>query len=824
MPTTNIYKNFPVYVQYFDEARAIEHLCNILQVPISRIETLLEATPELFNPDVLKLTRSEFIPFIAQVVGLGMRGDHYLGTGINPEWDAEHQALLCKEAFGYWRIKGTEPGVKKAIKLWLRWLDAEDRDRLRIVLPMGKIVGPEATLWSDYFTAYDDHVYQVVEDKQQLVSGDYQAWYTPNHSTLHHKEWLWEYEVPLQEIGTHELVYEKAAPRIGPGSHLIDHAPWQHFWLDRYPDWNRINPDIHKLNPEIISAAARPFPFCWLRPETSAEEEIVPTLLIPYEGPPIEEVCICELDGIGYGDAVVGEKGDFLTSAWPFPYLGDRRMEVHYETEIEEIGHWYPFDYCDLFGGVSTVTTIHYIEEVIITEEEVESWPAFDHFTLFGKADSTTWTQETVLYPLGEDYNVGEYDTPFGMLGHTWETTESLDYYYEVNPEIGEYDSPFGSTEIAAEYPFESQWYAGHEYVTDSVTYPITQIVPDELAFDSTWYAPSPAIAVQEDVPYLSPAGEPFDLQFYKGLETIYIEQVLLIPADPIPDELAYNNQFYAPAGGIEHIISETIVYYDDCEPGIEIEIPVDWLNPDPEAIYDENQYVVWDEEVQDYVLEQPIKIATHVFDFHDGYPFYRIGTDTFEELVFNLGPIDVPLLRCDLTLPPLPTIALWGATPVMALVQLCNVFARWSMGEILSKECSYPEVPFAIADYPLIQEMHEAVNWRAVVETNENLMVLKPVTLFWLQESDAPDLAQGKFIERVVQTRRYPSFSPENNCICLEFICEPEQLSAIRSVALFLGDRCLRWEGAIVAPLVFSTSSGFRLVQKISVESALAL
>lgn len=775
MPTTSIYKNFPLYVQHFDEARAIEHLCNILQVPISRIENLLEATPELFNPDVLKFTRSDFIPFIGQVVGLGMRGDHYLGTGINPEWDADHQALLCKEAFGYWRIKGTEPGVKKAIRLWLRWLEAEDRDRLRIVLPMGKIVGPEATLWSDYFTAYDDHCYQVVEDKQQLVSGDYPAYYTPNHSTLHHEEWLWEYEAPLREVGTHELVHEKATPRIGPGSHLIDHAPWQHFWLDRYPDWNRINPDIHKLNPEIISAAARPVPFSWLRPSTIADEG-VPTYLAHYEGPPVEEVCIYELDGIGYGDAVVDEKGDFLTSAWPFPYLGERRMEVHYETEIEEVGVWYPFDYYDLFGGVSTVTTTHYIEEVIITEEEVESWPAFDHETPFGKADSTTWTQETVLYPLGEDYNVGEYDTPFGMIGHTWETTES------------------------------------------------TEIIPDELAFDSTWYAPSPAIAVQEDLPYLSPAGEPFDLQFYKGLETIYIEQIFLIPADPIPDELAFTNQFYAPAGGIERIISETIIYYDDCEPGIEVEIPTDWINRDPEAIYDENQYVVWDDLAQDYVLEEPIKIATHVFSFDDGYPFYLIGTDTFEELVFNLDPIAVPTLECSLVLPPLPTIALWGATEVMSLVHLCNVFAQWSMGKILSKECHAPEVPFVIAHYPQIREMHGAGNWQAIVETNENLLLLKPVTLFWLREADAPDLAQGKFVERVAQVRRYPSFSPENNCLCLEFICEPEQLSAIRSVSIFLGDRLVRWEGAIGAPLVFATSCGFRLVQKVSFESALEL
>lgn len=800
MPNLNIYEKLPEYIRMFDRMKLIEHLANIFQAPVNRFQRVIDVSPDLFNPGVLTLTRQDFLPFLGQFVGLGTRAGEYLGIGINPEWPPSHQALVIEEAFQYWLQKGTEPGVRKAVRLWLQWLEADSVDRCRINLPMGKVRSDRATMWFDHYTSFDDPFYQVLEDKQQLISGDYTRYYTPNEQELHQPEWLWEYDSEFFNQ-KHELTHENAVKRLGDGSHLIDHAPWQHFWLERHFEWNKINPDILKLNPHILSAVARPVPFSWLKPEKVADEEII-KLKIPYDGELIEEECIYTLDGIGYGDAVVDDAGNFLTSAWPFPFLGEY-VEYLDVVTVTETGVWYPFDYFDLFGGVGY--TLPSIKTVTIDEYEIGSWPAFDHFSPFGKADSTRETGLTQLIPVGGDFSVSQYDTPFGYVGeYTQDVTVTT--VYEIEKSVGDYFTPFGSLNPVAALPYQNSWFVNYEQTIVSSSYKEPVPVPPELVFSEIFYIP--ASAIEERLLYESPSEEPFDLSFYAEANIFTEEIITFTPVDPI--DMAFDNQFYAPADSIEST-EKQVLPTNNCSPGVKVFIE-EYKSIDPSVVYDKNQYITWDDQLMRYVWEEPVQIATFLTPFNEGYPWYHFGTDTFEEICYRLSPIDGFVINLDFEPINVPLLAINPYITNLIEVQLCNIFATWSY-EILDKQCSYPIVEFNMDDYSLIKDLHKSEYWNVVLHTKSKLLILKPKTIFWTNEKDAVDLSQGKYIAGERGGMRSPSYSDTTPFICLEFASQPATPDEIHSVALIFNSQLIEYRSPVVRPLSFVTMAGFRFV-----------
>lgn len=801
MPNLNIYEKLPEYIRMFDRMGLIEHLANVFQAPANRFQRVIDVSPDLFNPGVLALTRQDFLPFLGQFVGLGTRAGEYLGIGINPEWPPSHQALVIEEAFQYWLQKGTEPGVRKAIRLWLQWLEADSIDRCRIVLPMGKVRSDRATLWFDHYTSFDDPLYQVLEDKQQLISGDYSRYYTPNEEELHQPEWFWEYDSDFFQQMSDELTYQKAPRRLGDGSHLIDHAPWQHFWLERHFEWNKVNPDILKLNPHVLSAVARPVPFSWLKPNQSSDEEII-KLRIPYEGESIEQKCIYTLDGIGYGDAVTDRSGDFLTSAWPFPFLGEYTEYIDV-IEITETGVWYPFDYFDLFGGVGY--TLPSIKTITINEYEIGYWPAFDYFSPFGKADSTHETGLTRLIPVGGDFTVSGYDTPFGYVGeYTQDITVGT--VYEIEGATGDYFTTFGSLNPVAALPYQNTWFVNYEQIVVFSSYKESAPVPAELVFSEIFY--TPASVIEESILYESPAGEPFDLFFYIGADIVTEEIITFIPVDPI--DMAFENQFYAPADSIESR-EEQVYPTINCNPGVKVFIE-EYKSVDPAAIYDENQYVTWDVGLARYVWEDPIEIMTHLTPFDEGYPWYYFGTDTFEEICYRLSPIDVFTIDLDFQPIKVPSLVIQPYITNLVEIQLCNIFATWSY-EILDKECGYPIVDFDVSDYSLLRNLHKAELWNAILHTKSKLLILRPKTIFWTNQRDATDLSQGKYIAGERGGVRSLSYSDDTPFLCVEFSSQPTKPDEIHSVALIFDNQLIEYRSPVVRPLSFVTMAGFRFV-----------
>jgi hypothetical protein len=754
MSNFNIYNKLPAHVRLFDSRGLIQHLANVYQSPVNRFQRAIDSSTELFNPGVLALTRQEFLDFLGQFVGLGTRDGEYLGIGLNPEWPAAHKALVIEEIFQYWLQKGTEPGVRKALRLWLRWLDADNVDRCRIVLPIGKVSSDRATLWFDHFTSFDDPYYQVKENKQQLLSGDYRRYYTPNEKRLHQDVWTWEYDQPMTAIGEHELVQTKPPRRLGEGSHLIDHAPWEHFWLERHFEWNKVNPDILKLNPHILSAVARPVPFSWLKPSFAPSEEIL-EITIPYSGEKVSEVCVYELDGIGYGDAVQYEPtGEYLTSAWKFPYLGEY-IETIVETEIVETGVWWPFDHYDLFGGVGVISTE-------VTGTNVEA------------IDSTYWSALA-------------YESVFGSANTSGEVFEGAFYWkFMVTTEDIVLETPIDPINIA----FRSQFYApatGIEVVTGETQ--ITNTCHPGLYIGIPEYESIDPAAIYDENQYVVWNNEPIEPEDS--------------PETPDPEmEAVFNINWMAD-------------HYSLFGNQLDVEASQFYTN-EPEQIVEpvtSHPVLIQSHPRSDYLLEETVKIATHLTVFGEGYPWYRIGEDTFEEISYRLSPIDVFTIDLgNLTAINVFLIAIQPYIEDFSLFQLCNVFATWNY-EILAKECYLPEIKFDSTSYEMLKEIQDALSWSLILELNEKMTILKPITLFWANADDAADLAISKYIPEERGYLRKLRYSEENSYLCIEFNAQPDDFDAIRSIALLFKSELVEYRSPVTSPLSFISPAGFRFV-----------
>jgi len=143
-------------------------------------------------------------------------------------------------------------------------------------------------------------------------------------------------------------------------------------------------------------------------------------------------------------------------------------------------------------------------------------------------------------------------------------------------------------------------------------------------------------------------------------------------------------------------------------------------------------------------------------------------------------------------------------SVPVTQRVRLCNVAAAWTRWRITrwdEVEVPLPDRQRLLVEvYPLLPLLAKARHWQLQLEVREGLIVLQPVTIFWVD-------AAGK---------RSLTFSLERfNRLLLEFVVQPANSSQLRSASLVLmRQRVVRYQ-QFRQPLSFDERGcfGFRFV-----------
>jgi len=163
------------------------------------------------------------------------------------------------------------------------------------------------------------------------------------------------------------------------------------------------------------------------------------------------------------------------------------------------------------------------------------------------------------------------------------------------------------------------------------------------------------------------------------------------------------------------------------------------------------------------WALAEPFAVALYNWDYFDD------GTQWY-----NFGRAPVP-----------PTLE---RVPRYRIVQLCNVFKNWSTRTITlwhEYEIDLPLADLPLFElYPIIGKVSQAHNWRLLLEANEEVYVLAPVTMFWsnlLGAGDPAQRSQSIDLERG-RTNLY-----------LEFIVQPKLATKLRSASLVLESTLLR-------------------------------
>lgn len=434
MPTSNLYELLPAYVRLFDDdEKIVKFICDAIQ---PEIELQLKVTRQL--PDYFDLDNGlswERLDWLGQLVGLGAIEGHHLGIGINPNWTIPQKVKLIRNVGEYWKQKGTEPGIRRAIELWLHW--EQQRTKLNIRSPFTNLSG-----WWEYGTPYDFNEGKPFGQQKAYGGGDYQHPYQP----------AWELLTPESS---------PAPEFISKGSGMGARNIWMEFEVDE-AEWRSLFPDYHTLALEIFPVTARQHPIIYFDLGTAiADIPRIPNN--PSDGVLID----FDVDGYQY--------------YWEYPYPAVFTPEPYTETETIvtqvpalagfEYGHpWgitgrsiettteitiqvpadYGFSYGDNYGGIITTST---------TETETISYDTTSYSANYGLEYGGVWAE------VGEFTFTSEIETITPIASKPWSTI-SFDF---VTAATG--------TEIIQ--PLATlPWTANPQTFTETIT---TTIVPEEI-------------------------------------------------------------------------------------------------------------------------------------------------------------------------------------------------------------------------------------------------------------------------------------------------------------------------------------------------------
>jgi hypothetical protein len=261
-PSELIIDYLPIHARMLDDSGVFEHFSMVAQPYVDLILELATYRETVFDASTAP---PAWLPYIGQLLGLGLVSDRWLGVGLNPQWDAARMRRVILAQPEYLRRKGTEWGIREAVSLWLNFVDAHDPERLVIQQPFGQ--GSEATPpnWWGYDTTYDANLNLRWLEKSRVGVGGESVQDRSNN------EWrIVGRGGQIQQYGegdwwSDRVVDRLIAPKqLQPGSSFSWESPWMSF-EDLHPnDWYEVVAGIQELNFQIWNTHANPVVFAWL--------------------------------------------------------------------------------------------------------------------------------------------------------------------------------------------------------------------------------------------------------------------------------------------------------------------------------------------------------------------------------------------------------------------------------------------------------------------------------------------------------------------------------------------------------------------------------
>lgn len=809
--STQLYKLLPQYARFLDDRGMLKHVCEAIQPEIDQLYSIVRNQARYYDP---QLTDDRFLDFLQQFVGGAIQDGKWLGIGLNPNWPGYYKREVIPQLWQYWQIKGSERGVRQAINLWLQ-LEQAKTSKIYIRLPLSKFPTEAPNSWFSWGDCYDSHLFQDYEDRLFFGAGDAPGVeHRPNYFTIRNTSWLWEWGDVVPESGdaiaptpsvtklaqwdaprppstpepypvefgigwSDRILTSFLAPLINDeSSHLGARRPWQHLFLNEF-DWNKTFPDIIELNPEIYPALAVPTTFGWLEDV----RHIKPLILIEEEDAPQYRITTeMEIDGMQYGvlDAVGKTPGSIPGSSLYKPAPPSYAQNYPDYDPIYEAGDWWPFPVIDPY----------YTTEYEEIAAEFGVWVP-DYWQGMWWASAITPNEEGILLP-----------------------AIKVPFFGFVDPDDDDYLSAIvedeeGAIPLTSEQRVDLSYQSAQIIVGDTYTlaeYQAASVSEGAIASDQGFVAALVTSQEQADPIFeFAEVDEGDDypaISYQPGLvleDEIYsLHSIEVYSIDLSDFELA--DSLNRPPGELWYLPWDTYiskrpiqVYHpgSGCNPGIEIElegfeIPVIDLG---EFQIGTNQ-LLFGEPPQ---IEPPVKIAEYISPFSAGWEYYRQPDPELGRIYNSVPPpLDIHAINMDITLD----------VPVVdrERVQLCNVFKRWSTGEILRLEEYKEEIPREERDlfetYPLLAKASVMENWQAVVETNDEIYLLKPTTAFWrntetIRGEEEYFLSEHLGRKFYGQTRSQSfSFEDEMTNLHMEFVFRPKRGESVRSLTLWLDNQ----------------------------------
>lgn len=241
----NLYSNLPVNARYADRSGVLKLLLERgIQVELDRLYEILQNREVLFDPT--QPASGPYLDWLGQIFGLyrGKNGG-WVGVGLNPDWSDEHKRFVIAEISDYWRNKGTEAGIKAALKLWLLWED-----------PVVEFTYPQATHWLNYGDRLIPEISKGVLERKRLGSGDY----FPGRE--YRPGWKIEEVIVDPDDNSNELTVA-VDPTFITQSRLAQNNVWLQLFPQSTDIWNRLVWKLSGLIIETFDVRAIVTPVLW---------------------------------------------------------------------------------------------------------------------------------------------------------------------------------------------------------------------------------------------------------------------------------------------------------------------------------------------------------------------------------------------------------------------------------------------------------------------------------------------------------------------------------------------------------------------------------
>ncbi len=637
----------------------LEHICNAIQPNLDLIRDRLTNRSYIYD---LQTTPPDWLDWLQQFVGGAPVGDQWQGLGLNPKWSDAHKRRVLGRLWRYWQVKGTEWGIREAIALWLQF-EAAHTDRLELRLPFGKT--PTSTLpnWWSYDTTYDAHLYQLYPERQHLGSGDYLpgVLHQPDWLALQQPNWTWDYET----VWSDRVLTAIQPEAVKSTSHLGPQRPWQHFYLETDQEWQKLLPDLYRLNPEIWSSFAVPTAFIWL-------VETIPTFKLEENQALPRQKTVIELtiDGFQYTDV--------------FPFLARPESQTTQVTETVQEFWVEGCTYNDWWAGLG--------ELPLADSGAMQPYPG------------TLWQVplQTIVERVEAVVPVPAVPCIPGLLTDIVVGTETVLVGADPGTPASQLLEPVpGSTTVVETSPAVLGT-VGFQWGDWWLSVQRTRIAPIDLSafapIDLSTFAPLAPIEGTVTIPFIP------DLVQSEAAPLFGTELWYEVPAQPST--------------------TETIV------------TPEGWR------------------------LVEPVQVATYDAVYGLGYGWYSAGTA--------------------------PQAGTFETIPLTQLVPLCNVVDNWTRLEILiwnEYQVTLPEAElgYGLTDvYPLLANVLDGNQWTLLLETPEQIVMLRPITMLWAKDATLAERAS------------YYSEEEGLTQLALEFIVQPQTTSTLRSLTLILDEKAI--------------------------------